>query len=118
MKTETTKAKASAKKGKAKIAEQAVAQAAPTSPPNDGLDLPTSLRVENRKPLTPAQKAKVEAATEQKPAPKAQKTCKSASNMDPGRYRRKPLDSRRFLGNRWGHDWTPIKSSENLQFRS
>jgi hypothetical protein len=34
--------------------------------------------------------------------------CKSASNMDPDRHRRKALSGRRFLGNRWGHDWTPM----------
>jgi hypothetical protein len=42
--------------------------------------------------------------------------CESASNFDPRRYRRKSLSGRRFLGNRWGHDSTPIKSSENPQF--
>jgi len=43
-------------------------------------------------------------------------TCESASNVEPRSYRRTPLSSGRFSGNSWGHDWTPIKSCENLQF--
>jgi hypothetical protein len=35
--------------------------------------------------------------------------CESASNLDPGRWRRKPLSDMRFLENGWGHDWTPTK---------
>ena len=42
--------------------------------------------------------------------------CKSASNLDPRRYRRNPLNRGWFLGNWWAHDWAPIKSSWNLQF--
>src|SRR5271157_5029751 len=47
----------------------------------------------------------------------ADSACDSASNLDPGRWCRKPLNHMLFLQNRWGHGWTPIKSRENLQFR-
>jgi hypothetical protein len=57
---------------KSKVTKVSTAEKPITQPQDDGLDLPASLRVENRKPL-PAQTAKVEAkATEQKKPAKAQ----------------------------------------------
>jgi hypothetical protein len=38
--------------------------------------------------------------------------CHSASNRDPGRYRRKSLNKHGYCAHGWGPDWVPIKSPE------
>jgi hypothetical protein len=73
-KSKTAK-KATAPKSGATLRDD-IAQVAPTAPKDDGLDIPASLKVENRKPLAPEQRAKVEAAKPKETKPTVSKTVK------------------------------------------